>query len=80
MEEFLEAELELIGFLLKQNFDGLKIDTDLDSDITKLIAKRLDTKQSGNATVLSLKVLGILTSQAIMTLSESQEYFERIAE
>jgi hypothetical protein len=65
---------------LKQNFDGIKIDTDHDSEITNLISRRLAKKQPGTATVLCLKVLGILTSQAIMTLGQSEEYFERVAE
>ena len=43
-EGLLEIELELIGFLLKQNFDGVKIDTDHDEQITTLAAKILKKK------------------------------------
>ncbi len=68
----------MIGFLLKQNFDGIKIDTDHDDEITTLVSKIITNGKLGKITVKSLKVLGILTSQAILTLSESEEYFHRV--
>ena len=80
LEILLESQLELIGFLLKQNFDGDKIDSDHDDQITTLASKILSKKQPGKVTTNCLKVLGILTSQAIMTLSKSEEYFHRIAD
>jgi hypothetical protein len=70
-EELQESELELIGFLLKQNFDGIKIDPDYEEMIPSLVAKKLAQKQKGPAAILCMKVLGILTSQAVYTLAQS---------
>jgi hypothetical protein len=67
--------LELIAYLLKQNYNRIKIDTDHDENITTIAAKVLSKKESSPATVLCLKLLGILTSQAVLTLSQSEEYF-----
>jgi hypothetical protein len=72
--------LELIGFLLQQNFDKVKIDTDHDDQITTLISAKLTSKSCPKSINNCLKVLGILTSQALVTLSNSEEYFQRLAE
>ena len=63
--------LELIGFLLKQNFDGLTIDTDHDEQITNIVSKIITQRPCLPTTALSLKVLGILTSQALATIEQS---------
>ena len=73
-------ELELIGYLLQQNFDKIQIDTEHDDQITTLIARKLTGKNFPKATNNCLKVLGILTSQALLTLNNSLDYFTRLAE
>ena len=65
------TQLGLIGFLLQQNFDKVKIDTDHDDQITTLIAAKLASKSCPKSTNNCFKVLGILTSQALVTLSNS---------
>lgn len=44
------------------------------------MARRLSKKEPGPSVIICLKLLGILTSQAMMTLSQSEEYFERVVE
>ena len=72
--------MELIGYLLQQNFDRVQIDTEHDDQITTLIARKLTARTFHKATNNCLKVLGILTSQALLTLNNSQDYFTRLAE
>lgn len=65
-------QLELVGYLLKQNFDGIKIDTEHDDQITTLISRKLSNPQFSRKSInFCFKVLGILASQAITTLSNS---------
>ncbi len=65
------VQLEIIGYLLQQNFDKIKIDTDHDDQITTLISRKLISKDYSKTTNYCLKVLGILTSQALITLNNS---------
>lgn len=66
--------------MLQQNFDKVTIDTEHDDQITTIIARKLAAKNCPKSTNNCLKVLGILTSQALLTLSNSHDYFLRIAE
>lgn len=79
-DELLSVQLELMGYLLQQNFDKVQIDTEHDDQITTLIARKLTAKATPKSNNNCLKVLGILTSQALLTLFNSQAYFQRIAE
>lgn len=64
-----------MGYLLQQNFDKVQIDTEHDDQITTLIARKLTAKATPKSNNNCLKVLGILTSQALLTLFNSQAYF-----
>mgnify|MGYP000996668946 CR=1 FL=1 len=79
-DELLSVEMEVVGYLLQLNFDKVQIDTEHDDQITTLIARKLKARNCPKATNNCLKVLGILTSQALCTLSNSQDYFARLAE
>lgn len=58
--------------MLKQNFDGIKIDNENDDQITTLVANIIRKENlSHRCLVIALKVLGILASQAIITISQS---------
>jgi hypothetical protein len=79
-DELLSAELEVVGYLLQLNFDKVSIDTEHDDQITTLIARKLTARTCPKSTNNCLKVLGILTSQALLTLPNSEDYFSRLAE
>ena len=69
--EVLEKELILIGFLLKINFNNVSVDYETDEDITDICLREVKNPKNDKCFSNAIKVLGILGSQGIVTLSHS---------
>ncbi len=79
----LEKQLKIICLLIKRNFNGVAINTDIDEEITEFVTEIL----LENTTTLPVEcirngliIIGTLVNQAMMTINNSFPYFERIAE
>lgn len=79
----LEKELKIICLLIKRNFNGVAINTDIDEEITEFVTEIL-LENSANLPVECIRngliIIGTLVNQAMMTINNSFQYFERIAE
>lgn len=74
----LAKEFVLIGFLIKNNFDGQSVDFDTDEDIMDLCLKEIKEPTSKDCFNHALKIMGILANQAIVTINNSQEFFIKV--
>lgn len=79
----LEKQLKMICLLIKRNFNGIAINTDIDEEITQFITEILleNSEQMPIECVRNgLIIIGTLVNQALMTINNSFMYFERVAE
>lgn len=65
----------LIGFLTKNNFDGHCVDFDTDEEIVQLCLKEIKEPTCKDCFNHALKIMGILASQAMITLNNSHDFF-----
>jgi hypothetical protein len=81
--DLLEKELTLIARLVKSIFNGIAINSEIDEEITEFVAEIL-LENSANLPIqcihTGLIAIGTMVNQAITTLNNSSDYFERMAE
>lgn len=73
-------ELVFIGFLIKNNFDNVSIDFQTDTEIVEICKREISACRSIQCFSNSLKILGTLANQGIVTIGNSEEFFTKIEE
>jgi hypothetical protein len=76
--ETLPNELVMIGFLIKNNFDSVSVDFQTDQDILELCIREVQAARNAGCFGNALTILGTLASQAVLTLSNSEEFFVKV--
>lgn len=80
-DELIAQSYAVVGYLFKNNFNSLHFDLDCSESLIDTAKTTLE-KEKIDKTVFSniIKVIGILTNQALITLKNSYEFFTDVAE